>query len=111
MGRPSPPRAPPPPQLALIQPSRRSPAGPRNSSSNSILSLGIEWFSEVQNERARKETNHEKSAVRIPFIAYCAPLGRANGPGRSLAGYDGEWRHVSSQLLALAEAMPEEKFA
>src|SRR5712692_5307327 len=26
-------------------------------------------------------------------------------------GYDGEWRHVSSQLLALAEAMPEEKFA
>jgi uncharacterized damage-inducible protein DinB len=26
-------------------------------------------------------------------------------------GYDGEWRHVSSQLLALVEAMPEEKFA
>src|SRR3979409_332915 len=26
-------------------------------------------------------------------------------------GYDGEWGHVSSQLLALAEAMPEEKFA
>src|SRR5713101_6632954 len=26
-------------------------------------------------------------------------------------GYDGEWHHVSSQLLALAEAVPEEKFA
>jgi uncharacterized damage-inducible protein DinB len=26
-------------------------------------------------------------------------------------GYDGEWRHVSSQLLALAEATPEEKFS
>src|SRR5260370_40959080 len=26
-------------------------------------------------------------------------------------GYDGEWRHVSGQLIALAEAMPEEKFA
>jgi uncharacterized damage-inducible protein DinB len=26
-------------------------------------------------------------------------------------GYDGEWRHVSSQLIALAEATPEEKFA
>src|SRR5258708_16209839 len=26
-------------------------------------------------------------------------------------GYDGEWCHVSSQLLALAEATPEEKFA
>jgi uncharacterized damage-inducible protein DinB len=26
-------------------------------------------------------------------------------------GYDGEWRHVSQQLVALAEATPEEKFA
>lgn len=26
-------------------------------------------------------------------------------------GFDGEWRHVSRQLVALAEAIPEEKFA
>jgi uncharacterized damage-inducible protein DinB len=26
-------------------------------------------------------------------------------------GYDGEWRHVSAQLIALAQATPEEKFA
>lgn len=26
-------------------------------------------------------------------------------------GYDGEWRHVSQQLIALAEATPQEKFA
>jgi uncharacterized damage-inducible protein DinB len=26
-------------------------------------------------------------------------------------GYDGEWRHVSQQLIALAEATPPEKFA
>ena len=26
-------------------------------------------------------------------------------------GYDGEWRHMSRQLLALAEATPEEKFS
>src|ERR1700723_1282129 len=26
-------------------------------------------------------------------------------------GYDGEWKHVSEQLIALAEATPEEKFA
>jgi uncharacterized damage-inducible protein DinB len=26
-------------------------------------------------------------------------------------GYDGEWRHVSQQLIALAEATPENKFA
>src|ERR1700761_6121561 len=25
-------------------------------------------------------------------------------------GYDGEWRHVSSQLIALAEATPADKF-
>ena len=26
-------------------------------------------------------------------------------------GYDGEWTHVSQQLIALAEATPPEKFA
>jgi hypothetical protein len=26
-------------------------------------------------------------------------------------GYDGEWRHVSNQLIALAEATPEKNFA
>jgi len=26
-------------------------------------------------------------------------------------GYDGEWKHVSSQLIAVAEATPEDKFA
>ena len=26
-------------------------------------------------------------------------------------GYDGEWKHVASQLVALAEATPEDKFA
>src|SRR6266436_5644979 len=65
MGRRSPPRPPPSPQLALIQRSRRFPAERHDSSSVSILSLGIEWFSEVQNERARNETNHGKNAFRI----------------------------------------------
>ncbi len=26
-------------------------------------------------------------------------------------GYDGEWKHVTNQLIALAEATPEDKFA
>jgi len=39
-----------------------------------------------------------------PLLAQTAPEG-------IWQGYDGEWRHVSRQLLALAEAMPEEKFA
>jgi uncharacterized damage-inducible protein DinB len=39
-----------------------------------------------------------------PLLAQAPPEGLWQG-------YDGEWRHVSGQLLALAEAMPEEKFA
>ncbi len=39
-----------------------------------------------------------------PLLAQSAPEGLWQG-------YDGEWRHVSSQLIALAEATPEEKFA
>ena len=39
-----------------------------------------------------------------PTLAQSAPEGLWQG-------YDGEWRHVSSQLIALAEATPEEKFA
>jgi uncharacterized damage-inducible protein DinB len=40
----------------------------------------------------------------LPLLAQTAPEG-------IWQGYDGEWRHVSSQLIALAEATPEEKFA
>lgn len=37
---------------------------------------------------------------------------RAQDPYDGLwQGYDGEWRHVSKQLIDLAEATPEEKFA
>jgi uncharacterized damage-inducible protein DinB len=34
-----------------------------------------------------------------------------NAPEGIWQGYDGEWKHVSSQLIALAEATPAEKFA
>jgi uncharacterized damage-inducible protein DinB len=39
-----------------------------------------------------------------PLLAQTAPEG-------IWEGYDGEWRHVSQQLIALAEATPEDKFA
>ena len=39
-----------------------------------------------------------------PLLAQAAPEG-------IWQGYDGEWRHVSQQLVALAEATPEDKFA
>jgi uncharacterized damage-inducible protein DinB len=41
-----------------------------------------------------------------------APMLFAQAPPEGIwQGYDGEWRHVSRQLIALAEATPAEKFA
>ena len=39
-----------------------------------------------------------------PLLAQTAPEG-------IWQGYDGEWQHVSQQLIALAEATPQDKFA
>ena len=44
------------------------------------------------------------AVVARPSFAQKAPEG-------IWQGFDGEWRHVSSQLIALAEATPEEKFS
>ena len=38
------------------------------------------------------------------------PLRAQTAPEGIWQGYDGEWRHVSQQLIALAEATPEDKF-
>src|SRR5580693_10076643 len=42
--------------------------------------------------------------LTAPFLAQKMPEG-------IWEGYDGEWKHVSQQLVALAEATPQEKFA
>ena len=39
------------------------------------------------------------------------PLLAQKAPEGIWEGYDGEWKHVSSQLVALAEATPEDKFS
>jgi uncharacterized damage-inducible protein DinB len=39
------------------------------------------------------------------------PMRAQSAPEGLWQGFDGEWRHVSSQLIALAEATPEEKFS
>ena len=53
-----------------------------------------------------------------PLKALCllfltsAPALFAQGPPEGVwQGYDGEWKHVSQQLIALAEATPAEKFS
>ena len=45
------------------------------------------------------------------LLLLCAkPVLAQRAPEGIWQGYDGEWKHVTSQLIALAEATPEEKF-
>jgi uncharacterized damage-inducible protein DinB len=53
-------------------------------------------------------------AIALLLLAGCAPrlLAQSADPLDGVwQGYDGEWRHVSNQLIALAEATPADKFA
>jgi uncharacterized damage-inducible protein DinB len=55
-----------------------------------------------------------KSRLALGFFLFLliAPKSFAQDPLEGVwQGYDGEWRHVSQQLVALAEATPTEKFA
>src|SRR4051794_10974528 len=56
-----------------------------------------------------------KKVLAAALFAFClcaAPRAFSQDPLDGLwQGYDGEWRHVSNQLIALAEATPAEKFA
>ena len=45
------------------------------------------------------------------LIFAARPLCAQAPPEGLWQGYDGEWKHVSAQLVALAEATPEEKFS
>ncbi len=54
----------------------------------------------------------KRLALTILLLLAIAPGVLAQDPLDGLwQGYDGEWRHVSNQLIALAEATPAEKFA
>src|SRR5690348_11609619 len=53
-----------------------------------------------------------KAFLALLLLGFAArPLRAQSAPEGLWQGFDGEWRHVSSQLIALAEATPEEKFA
>jgi uncharacterized damage-inducible protein DinB len=45
------------------------------------------------------------------FLFLAAPAVPAQYPEGIWQGYDGEWKHVSQQLIALAEATPAEKYS
>jgi uncharacterized damage-inducible protein DinB len=52
-----------------------------------------------------------ETLLAILLLFHARPLPAQTAPEGIWQGYDGEWGHVSSQLITLAEAMPEEKFA
>ena len=56
-----------------------------------------------------------KAAMAAGFCLFilCGPsqLQAQKPPEGIWQGYDGEWKHVTSQLIALAEATPEDKFS
>jgi len=52
-----------------------------------------------------------RSLLLLLVVLSVQPLLAQKPPEGIWQGYDGEWRHVSQQLVALAEATPEEKFA
>src|SRR5229473_8289428 len=52
-----------------------------------------------------------RKALFVLLLFSARPLFAQTAPEGIWQGYDGEWRHVSQQLIALAEATPAEKFA
>src|SRR5690348_12237827 len=50
-------------------------------------------------------------ALLLLLILCVKPVVAQRAPEGIWQGYDGEWKHVTSQLVALAEATPAEKFA
>jgi len=53
----------------------------------------------------------KKALFAFLLLFSARPAFAQTAPEGIWEGYDGEWRHVSSQLHALAEATPEEKFS
>jgi uncharacterized damage-inducible protein DinB len=52
-----------------------------------------------------------KKALLLFLLFSAHPLPAQTAPEGIWQGYDGEWRHVTQQLIALAEATSEEKFS
>ena len=52
-----------------------------------------------------------RNALFVLLLLCARPVLAQTAPEGIWQGYDGEWRHVSAQLIALAEATPQEKFA
>ena len=52
-----------------------------------------------------------KTAILSLLLLTACPLFAQTAPEGIWQGYDGEWKHVSKQLIDLAEATPQDKFS
>jgi len=52
-----------------------------------------------------------KKALLVLFLITARPIFAQTAPEGIWQGYDGEWKHVTKQLIDLAEATPRDKFS
>ena len=52
-----------------------------------------------------------KKALLVLFLITARPVFAQTAPEGIWQGYDGEWKHVTKQLIDLAEATPQDKFS
>src|SRR5260370_7292974 len=52
-----------------------------------------------------------RKAILLLLLLSARPLFAQTAPEGIWQGYDGEWKHVSKQLIDLAEATPQDKFS
>ncbi len=101
---------------AVSERSRSSPPDQRRHShlfhASRAAAVGHGASGTLRDWRARLARAKEES-VKILLLAMVLGTASLTGPiGEGLCqGYDGEWSHVSKQLIALAEATPADKFA
>src|ERR1700681_4462561 len=69
-----------------------------------VAAGGTDRSGEMKNFLARK-------IVLALIVLSATGLFAQKAPEGIWQGYDGEWKHVTRQLVALAEATPEDKFA
>jgi uncharacterized damage-inducible protein DinB len=65
-------------------------------------------------EKLKKAVDIKERTMKalLLMVILCGKVALAqHAPEGIWQGYDGEWKHVTSQLIALAEATPEDKFA
>src|SRR5580693_3103517 len=65
----------------------------------------------VTRDRGAAMKTQVTKAIFVGLLLSASLLSAQAPPEGIWQGYDGEWRHVSQQLIALAEATPAEKFA